>query len=404
MTITEVQHKQRLEKMSDLQNRKPVKSTPELSDIDAAIIAMDNLAVMNRHEVYFRAGDPGYPGSFTRDSEIAMALRGDPLLLESQIDYSVRRRGKKQDPKTGEEPGKHHHELPNVNMNGLSTAYNACDTTAQSLLSMAALVERGYRSDVLLRKYADAIKDGVAYIKSHVNHEGLFMEDPWFAGDENPDGRKRRFALKVTYWKDSELNRQGSREPHYPIVYTLAHFQNARALEAVGKITADHALIDIGKDMIKAGIDHLWKDDHFITARDEDGVIDPISSDSLEALLYIESSWLPDGYARAIEQYMELLVTEAGYRAALPATPDVDPYHMMVWAHSQAVMHAAAQSHRLHRATEITTRIMPFMLPQQGVFSEQFDPETLLPSGNGMQLWTIGAYLYFQNPKNAILY
>lgn len=403
MTIAEGQYKQ-FEEVTGLLNREPKQQSPELSDMDAAIIAMDSLAVMDGHEVYFRAGDPGYPGSFTRDSEIAMALRGDPLLLESQIDYSVRRRGTKHDPRTGEEPGKHHHELPYENINGLSTAYNACDTTAQSLLSMAALIERGYRPNVLLRKYADAIEEGVAYIKKHVNQDGLFVEDPWFSGDENPDGRKRKFALKVTYWKDSELNREGRREPHYPIVYTLAHFQNARALEAVGKIIDDHDLVGIGKDMIMAGIHHLWRKDHFITARDEDGVIDPISSDSLEALLYIDPGYLPDGYARAIEQYMEPLVTEAGYRAALPAAPDVDPYHMMVWTQSQAVMHAAAQRNGLHRAMEITSGIEPLILPRDGLFSEQFDTVTLQPCGNGMQLWAIGAYMYFQNPKNALLF
>ena len=41
-----------------------------------------------------------------------------------------------------------------------------------------------------------------------------------------------RFALRVTYWKDSVIN-NGSEEPQYPVVYTLPHFQNAAALKAI---------------------------------------------------------------------------------------------------------------------------------------------------------------------------
>jgi len=51
--------------------------------------------------------------------------------------------------------------------------------------------------------------------------------------------------------------------------------------------------------MINIGVDNLWVRDHFIVALEGNGnKIDPISSDSLHALLYINPDYIPDGHAK----------------------------------------------------------------------------------------------------------
>lgn len=368
---------------------------------DLTVRAMVNLAVSDGAEVYYVAADPGYRNSFTRDSLITMSLCGEADTLKSQIDYSARRLGKVQNPETGEEPGKAHHELPDVLYKGRSTAYNACDTTAELLRGVAVLAETGH--DAVVEQYAPTIREGVAYVRRHVNHQGLFIEDPLFAGITDKDGQPRQFALKVTDWKDSELNRIGRREPNYPIVYSLVHFQNAEALMRIGKATGDERLARQGRYMVEAGLQHLWNGDHFVSAIDRDGAIDPPSSDSLHALLHIPPELLPLGYAQKIEQYSRQLETAAGYRAGIPVAPDVDPYHMQVWTHEQALLNAAARKHNLYEAEAVTRRIQPFIKPEQGIFPEIINPVTLQPDGNMKQLWAMGAYLYFQNSKHALL-
>lgn len=381
----------------------PASVTPEteVTDREAAIRAMEDLAVRVGTEVYYEAADPGYKSSFTRDSLISMSLRGDPEALLSQIDYSARRLGRQRNPLTGEEPGKAHHELPSVETNGLSSAYNACDTTAELLRGIAVLAENG--NSEILDRYAPEINEGVAYIKNHVNADGLFIEDPIFSGVNESDGTKRRFMLKVTDWKDSELNRAGRRTPNYPIVYTLAHFQNASAIERIGKATGDERLAQFGRYMIEAGIRNLWNNDHFITAYDGDGIIDPPSTDSLLSLLYIAPDMLPSGFAEQIERYSKQLETDAGYRSGIPVAPDVDMYHMKVWTHEQALLNAAAGKHQLHDADEITSRITSFIFPKEDIFPELIDPDSFMPDGNIKQLWAMGASLYFQDPNQALL-
>jgi len=378
----------------------------DLTDVQVTLLAMDSLAVSIDTEfgteIYDEAAYPGYRSSFTRDSAVANSLRGDPEVLENRLEFSLRRIGDVQNPITGQEPGKPHHELPDViSASGLSTAYNACDTAAEVLRAISALAERG-KTD-LIDKYPEKIEQMVGYIKRHVNANGLFIEDPAFSGNKEPDGRNRKFGLKVTYWKDSELNRHGSREPHYPIVYTLAHFQNARALERFGQVMGDERLTRYGRYMTEAGLQYLWNQDHFVTAIDQDGVVDSPNSDSLHALLYITPSNLPAGYAQKVEQYMKILETDAGYRSGIPVSQDVDDYHMGVWTHEQAQLHAAAELQNLGHAQEVTRLILPFIDPKKDFFPEVLDAQNFSPTGNKKQLWAIGAYLYFQNPKAALL-
>ncbi len=224
-----------------------------------------------------------------------------------------------------------------------------------------------------------------------------------FAGDVALSGRDRKFALKVTNWKDSELNRAGRREPNYPIVYTIAHFQNAQALQRIGYATGDERLARMGRYMTEQGIMHLWRGDHFVSAIDGDGEVDPPSTDSLESLLYIPPTQLPKDYAERVERYMQQLETDAGYRAGIPAVADMDMYHTKVWVHSQAELHAAARLHGLRNATEVTERVRAFIDRNRGDYPELVDPDTYDLCGNLRQLWVMGADLYFLSPETSYI-
>lgn len=351
-------------------------------------------------EHYDEAADPGYKSSFTRDSAIANTLRGNPEVLADRISFSLRRIGKTQNPITGEEPGKPHHELPSVELHGRSTAYNACDTAAEVLRSVAALSLNGHTD--LIEQYPDEIHACIDYIKRHVNINGLFEEDPRYSGARELDGNDRKFGLKVTYWKDSELNHPVRREPDYPIVYSLVHFQNAHALERIGTALGDEQLVRYGQNMINSGLELLWRGNHFVTAVDSSGDIDGPNSDSLHALLYIAPHQLPQGWNQIIEDYMEQLVTTAGYRAGKPLAKDIDPYHMGVWSHEQALLHEAAIKHGMHRAAAVTKQITAYFDPEKRIYPELLNGDTLKPEGNIRQLWAMGAYLYFLKPGQSL--
>lgn len=359
-------------------------------------------------EVYYEAAKPNYRREFFRDGGKTASYAGSEEMLVSQIDFAVNRIGKTQNPLTGEEPGKPPHEWPAPGeqiepfREGRFTTYNACDTGAILLQSIAALIERGDSGATV--RYEQAIGQTVEYIHSHIDERGLFIEDPKFSGSTEKDGRKRKFGLRVTDWKDSVLNRKGNEEPNYPIVYSIAHFQNAQALQRIGYAIGDASLIETGLYMTEQGLAHLWRDDHFVTAMDEDGEVDQPSTDSLESLLYIPPSQLPAGYAERIEEYTSQLETAAGYRAGIPEDPEMeDQYHMKVWVHSQAELHAASSLHGLSRAQKITQRVRKYIDRDKGIYPEILDPETYQSCGNDKQLWVMGADLYLQNPSRSFL-
>ena len=365
----------------------------ELTAADEHFAAKEALALLALEEGLhlYRAAHPGYPGNFTRDGIIAASIGGDKHALRAQVAYTARNIGTKNDPITGEETGKAHHELPTVEINGASSAYNACDTTAMFLSSIAWLSENG--EPELTSTLAEEIELGLTYIKRHVRN-GLFIEDPSFSGAE-------KYGLRVTYWKDSVLNHKERQEPDYPIVYSLAHFQNADALMRIGRVLGRQELLDTAEEMYLTGMDKLWRGDHFVAAMDNSGDIDPKSTDSLYALLYIPSEKLQAGQAISIEAYMKDLITPWGYRTGLPEVPDSDPYHTdFVWTHEQAKLHAAARKHGLEEAQGVTERIVAAMA---GRFPELIHAETGKHAGNDPQLWAVQTFRYFQNPASAIL-
>src|SRR5690242_4963430 len=84
----------------------------------------------------YQAADPGYTANFSRDSLTYALLAEDLRALRAQVEFSARHQGRRRDSETGEEPGKIHHECPGVQMRGLWTTYDACDTTALFIIGL----------------------------------------------------------------------------------------------------------------------------------------------------------------------------------------------------------------------------------------------------------------------------
>lgn len=158
-------------------------------------------------------------------------------------------------------------------------------------------------------------------------------------------------------------------------------------------------LRDLAKEMVRAGLETFWAGNHFVIGLEDSGtLIDTPSSDSLHSLLYIKPSEIGREKVLAIEEYSEQLITEGGYLPAIQQVMGVDDYHTsFVWVHEQALLHAAASRHNLERAQNATIRILPLL--EQG-FYELADPsQSFAGAGNPIQLWSIGAYLYFERLK-----
>jgi len=358
---------------------------------------MERLRAVHKGYKVYNAGVPNFPRNFTRDSMIAGLLSDNVEVLLGQLRFSSEMQGRTADPFTGEEPGKIHHEYPGVKLHGYSTLYDACDTTALYLIGMEAyLVLTG--DTAFIKEHLGNIERSVEYIIAHISN-GLFWEDPAFC---NAD----RFALKVTYWKDSQLPHEKA-EPVYPIVYTLAHFQNARALRSAARLLNRSDLLSIEKKMIKASLDTLWGGENFLVAVDKGGPIASISSDSLHALAYLDSSdsSLKEVAAR-IEASTMLLETRCGYRStSLSATAQMkDQYHSgtTVWVFEQALINHGGKKFDLSRVQEVSKRVRPHL---------DTDPEILGIDSCGKvskigcdpQLWTIAAKEYFDKRVSPVV-
>jgi glycogen debranching enzyme len=337
----------------------------------------------------YLAADPGYTANFSRDSLTYALLAEDLRALRAQVEFSARRQGRRRDPETGEEPGKIHHELPGVQMRGLWTTYNACDTTALFVIGLSQLAHRGERG--IARRYRHHLHRALEYLHEHLD-DNVFYEDPKHCGAE-------RFALKVTYWKDSELNVGGERrEPTYPVAYALPHFQCKTAVRSAARLTGSKELRARADEMTRRGFEMFWRGDHFTVAVQGDGtVVDPPSSDSLHSLLFLRRDEISEADAEGVVEYSEQLATPVGYLPGLAQAPVGDDYHTRwVWVHEQALLHAAARRHGLERAEQLAERITNSLA--RG-FPELIDPATGKPGGNPTQLWSIGANVYFEHVR-----
>ena len=355
--------------------------------ITAGVDAAVALEALKHRDGLYQAGIPGYTSNFSRDSFTYGLLANDLAALRAQLMFSARHQGHRADAMTGEEPGKIHHELPGVKQDDRLTTYNACDTTALFLLALAHLADRG--DPEVVRRYRSNIDRALAYLDSHLIHD-VFHEDTRQSGADH-------FALKVTYWKDSELNvSHPEKAARYPIAYALVHFQCVAALRAMAELTGSIELASEADKLTQRGLAAFWRRDHFAVAvRGGADVADAVSSDSLHTLLFLEPGTIASSDLELVVRYSEQLATPFGYLPALPTDAGVDPYHTRyVWVHEQALLHAAAGCHGLQRPRDVAARVIPAF--KHG-FPELIDPEDGSPiAGNRTQLWSVGAYRYFE--------
>jgi glycogen debranching enzyme len=347
------------------------------------------------------AGLPHFPRFFARDallSALILAEAGQRAksfeILQKTLPFCLAYQGKKKDPFTGELPGKVPHECPGVILRDLSTLYNACDSTTLFLIALELYLDLTGNQAVLL-EHRESIKEATDCILSHVKEDGLFWEDPSLCGAS-------RFALKVTYWKDSQLPRERE-EPLYPVVYTLAHFQNAAGLRSAARMSGSRELFNAGSKMIQAGLEKLWGGSDFFIGLDQNGPISGPSSDSLHLLYYLSPADIRSEWVVRIVESTKTLETPFGYLALAPGLAEnvVDDYHARIWPWEHALIYAAAEKHNLTRVQEVSSRVLKGleMFPNEEPETLIYNPheKTVSTAGCQYQLWTWAAKAYLES-------
>ena len=350
---------------------------------------MNRLKIKYDNIDVFQAGFPDFSSNFTRDSIISAIIMQDSEMLKNQLLLSAKKQGTKKNSFSGEEPGKIFHEYPGVILDGLNTEYNACDTT--SLFLIGHKFYQKFSGDKTLAEIQkENINNAVNYILVHLDSNYLFYEDPKFCGAE-------RFALKVTYWKDSEILGREKGQPKYPIIYTLAHIQSLVAIRAASEILQSKNLFEVAQKM-KEALQKLYDKDSksFYIAIDKQGLIKGISSDSLHSLFYLELGDLTKSQIKEIETSSLSLETDIGFRTLSPQFKIKDRYHSQtVWPFEQAMIHIGAKKFGLEKIQHISSRITKLL---------DTEPEYFLIENNGFkkagcdpQLWTIATKKYFSS-------
>eukprot|EP00299_Pterocystis_sp_00344_P015858 c7941_g1_i1.p1 GENE.c7941_g1_i1~~c7941_g1_i1.p1 ORF type:complete len:425 (+),score=103.63 c7941_g1_i1:414-1688(+) len=375
----------------------------------------DALGMLALPHGLYMAGLPNFPRNFVRDSIITSLIMEDNTMLLAQLRFAISRQGQERDPNTGEEPGKMFHEYPGFPINGLWTDYNACDATALFVIGVFEAVQHDLKQvemkvgdegwehhSKIWKEMRCAVEKAVfEYIVPHVDDSGFFFEDPSLAD-------AKRFALKVTYWKDSKLLGTGH---HFPVTYSLAHAQNYRAItRAVALFPTNTHLRTLSVKM-KSALHQLFDSDRGMFAISFNTKLNThhhgISSDSLTALYFLEPSDIPEGAARMIEMNSTPLETAIGYATeTIEGVASADQpigYHLnTVWPFEQALIHLGAARHGLPHATEVSSRVQQILIDGTGRF-----PELARVQGNKVkflgcspQLWSIAAGKYFFKLKH----
>jgi glycogen debranching enzyme len=312
----------------------------------------------------------------------------DALLLKNQLIFSAKHQGTKKDSVTGEEAGKIFHEFPEFIINNLSTKFNACDTTA--LFLIAHYYYKEFTGDLeLLKIQKQNILNSVEYIKSHLV-DNVFFENPRLA-DTN------RFALKVTYWKDSEIIKRENGMPVYPISYFLAHVINLCGIRSAAKLLESEELLNIAKEM-KNNLRKFFNAEKklFYIALDSEGPIEGINSDLLHSLFYLEKDDLNGEELKFICEYSCELETSIGYLTLSPKLVKevTDSYHSTtVWPFEQAIINIGAKKFNLSRIEEVSRRIINYLDTEPEIFC--ILDGKIEKGGCDPQLWTIAAKKYF---------
>ncbi len=356
--------------------------------------ALDSLVIQLNHITLYSAGLPSYPANFTRDGILSAILMRDAKMLRDQLIYCSFLQGTKKDSKTGEEPGKIFHEMPPFLTEGYSTDYNACDTTALFLIGHDEYLNMT-GDDYFIKKQHHYLEKAVTYILHHlVNY--LFVEDPKYAD-------AKRYALKVTYWKDSHISNREHGIPAYPAVFTLAHVQNMKALRSAARLLGAKDLEKKAEEMNK----HLFilfddKRGVFHIGLDQKGFFPGVSSDNLHILYYLEPDQIKTEKVRKIVEATKSLETKRGYLTL--STHDISLQHDIahhygyhtntVWPFEQAFIHLGAKKFNLPHVMEVCERIIPYLHDFPELL--HVDEFKVHKKGNAPQLWTIAAKKYFE--------
>lgn len=368
-----------------------VKETLSIED------ALNILSMQNNDITLYRAGLPHFPSNFTRDSILASILLSDAKMLRDQLTYCALLQGKEKKAQTGEEPGKIFHEMPGVRIEGLNTEFNACDTTALFVYGHEVYLTLTHDEEFITRqrKY---LEKAVEYILSHVVNN-LFVEDPKYCG-------AKRFALRVTYWKDSQVPDREEGLPIYPAVFTLAHVQNLRALRSAAHLLQAPDLAKKADAMVKyMSVLYDEKRGLFHIGIDQRGFLPGVSSDNVHMLYYLNKGDITEGKVQSIITNTGILETDYGYLTVTTQDPWLSQditihtgYHTnTIWPFEQAFIHQGALKFDLPHVLEVSGRISAHLDTYPEIIS--FAGGRFKKGGDILQLWTVAAKSYFDKIK-----
>ncbi len=367
--------------------------------------SLDALRVKHDGFTLYKAGLPGYPRFFARDSLTAAILLMDARMLRNTLEFLASIQGKEKNPVTGEEPGAIIHERSFRTRKGIkirkrmgTTEYNACDTTALFLIGHHFYIKLT-GDESLAEKQMENIERAAGYIVSHLDDSGVFVVDPAFCGAKS-------YALKVTYWKDSCILDRENGEPSYPVKITLAHIQNMAGLRVAASLL-DSRELTRGALRMKQGLDSLYDKDSnsFPIAVDTLGPIFGANSDMLHALFYLKEGDLSIGKLEGICDSSLQLETSAGYRALSPALEAKvkDPYHAAtVWPYDQPFINIGGVKFRLHRVANVSARVSKYL--DTGHETLIVNNGNILKGGCSPHLWPLAADNYFSQPRPAFFF
>jgi glycogen debranching enzyme len=348
----------------------------------------------------YQAGQQGTSvrfGLFGRDLLTSAWMLADPEFTESVIRFVCGTLGERTDARTGEEPGRGIHEYDEVSLRGLSTRYAASEVSLL-LLTVAADHHRATGDTALVRALRDPLLRAGDYVYAHLE-DGVFTEDPHRCGAS-------RYALRATYWKDSQL--PGRVDPRYPVVYGLVQAQAVAGLRGLAVLLR---LLDEPEKATAAALTAktaarrlftaLWDEATGVPliAQDHHGPIAGVSSDALHLLAYLEPGDVPGERLAAIEEAVASLETPYGYRTYAAGQPDYAPtaYHLGgIWPFEQAFIARGARLHGLDHVTQVAAQTVAalerlgfvelcYWTPEDGLSG----PGTVPGEGCDLQLWSV---------------
>jgi len=135
----------------------------------------------------------------------------------------------------------------------------------------------------------------------------------------------------------------------------------------------------------------------FHIAKDQDGYIDGVNSDSLHSFFYLLNGDIPQEWIEIIVETSKILETPLGYRVLDPNIKAFKrEYHTKtVWPFEQAMIHFGAKRFNQQHAMNIAKRIIKHL---------DTDHETIVihknkikKTGGCPQLWTIATRKYFES-------